>query len=71
MLVKIECPECNSEGNMSLSQAVYEGPYRCWKCKKLFTIRLEDSELKSCVPFSEEELARQKKIEALKAKFRK
>ena len=56
---------------MSLSQAVYEGPYRCWKCKKLFTIRLEDSELKSCVPFSEEELARQKEIEALKAKFRK
>ena len=77
MLFKIKCPECATEGKMSLVESIYEGPYKCWKCRALFTIKLENSELKSCEPLSQEELDReqeeldrQKEVEALKAKFR-
>ena len=70
MLAKIKCPECGTDGSFSLSDAIYEGPYRCWKCKTLFTIRMENSELKSCEPLSQEEFDRQQEIEAMRAKFR-
>ncbi len=71
MGVKIICPKCNTEGSLSLVESSYEGPYKCWKCRELFTIRMENNELKSCEPLSQEELDQQKEIEALKAKFKK
>lgn len=71
MLVKIKCPECDTEGTISLVEPSYQGPYRCWKCRQLFTIKLEDNELKSCQPLSQEEFDKFKEIEALKAKFKK
>ncbi len=71
MLVKIKCPECNTEGTISLVESSYQGPYRCWKCRQLLTIKLEDNELKSCQPLSQEEFDRLQEIEALKAKFKK
>ena len=46
MIAKIKCPECGIEGSFSLSDVSYEGPYRCWKCKALFTIKMENKELK-------------------------
>ena len=70
MIVKITCPKCATEGSFSLAEASYEGPYRCWKCRELFTIRMENNELKSCDPLSEEEFERQQEIEALKARFK-
>ena len=71
MLVKIKCPDCNTEGTISLVESSYQGPYRCWKCRQLFTIRLEDNELKSCQPLSQEEFEKLQEIEALKARFKK
>ena len=41
---------------MSLAQTLYEGPYRCWKCRSLFTIVLANNKLQSCKPLSEEDL---------------
>jgi len=70
MMVKIKCPECGTEGSLSLAESSYEGPYRCWKCRQLFTIKVENSELKSCQPLSQEEFDRQQEIEALKSKFK-
>ena len=70
MMVKIKCPACNSEGSLSLLESNYEFPYRCWKCRALFTIRLENNELKSCEPLSQEEFDRQQEMEALKGKFK-
>ncbi len=70
MIVKITCPKCNTEGSISLVESSYHGPYRCWKCRALFTIRMENNEVKSCTPLSEEELAKQQEIEALRAKFK-
>jgi len=54
-MLAIKCPECDVSGSISLNQAVYEGPYRCWKCRSLFMIRIENNELKLCTPLSEEE----------------
>ena len=71
MMMKIKCTECGVEGGLSLADAVYEGPYRCWKCRALFTIRIENDELKSCEPLSEEEFNRQQEIKALKDKLKR
>ena len=70
MIVRIGCPECDAESNLSLTEPTYQGPYRCWKCGELFTIKMENNELKSCESLSQEEFDRQQEIEALKAKFR-
>ena len=54
-MIEIRCPNCDSVGKMSLVQAIYEGPYRCWKCRSLFTIIIANKKLQSCTPMSEEE----------------
>ena len=69
MIIKIKCPKCETEVSVSLADTTYEGPYRCWKCKELVTIRLENNELKSCQPLSQEEFEKQQEIEALKKKI--
>ena len=70
MMVKIKCPECGTEGSLSFVESNYLGPYRCWKCRELFTIRMENNEVKSCEPLSQEEFNKQQEKEALKAKFK-
>ena len=70
MIAKIKCPECNIEGSFTLADSNYHGPYRCWKCRALFTIKMENNELKSCAPLSQEEFDKQQEIEALKNKFK-
>ena len=68
-MIKIKCPKCEVEGSMSLADLRYEGPYKCWKCRELFTIILEDNELKSAEPLSQEEFDKQLEIRALRAKL--
>ena len=69
-MAKIMCPECGTEGSFTLVEPVYQGPYRCWKCRGLFTIKMEDNELKSCESLCPEEFSKQQEGEALKAKFK-
>ena len=71
MLVKIKCTACNTEGTISLLESSYQGPYRCWKCRGLFSIHLENGQLKSCDPLSQEEFEKLQEAEALKRKFRR
>jgi len=71
MLVKIKCPECATEGTISLLESSYKGPYRCWKCRQLFAIKLENNKLQSCEPMNQEEFDKLQEIEALKKKFQK
>jgi transcription elongation factor Elf1 len=52
----IRCPDCNAETSLSLEQSAYKGPYRCWKCRGLFRVRIENKELQAYEPLSEEEL---------------
>ncbi|MFH1381506.1 MAG: hypothetical protein ABIH70_01275 [Chloroflexota bacterium] len=55
-MAKITCPKCGAESFFSLAQSIFQGPFRCSACKELFTIRIEDDELKSCEPLSPQEL---------------
>jgi hypothetical protein len=71
MLVKIKCPECDIEGTISLIEPSYQGPYRCWKCRRLFKISLKDNKLESCELLSQEDFEKLQEIEALKARFKK
>jgi len=71
MLIAINCPNCGTEGKMSLVDPVYEGPYRCWKCRALFTLRIEDNQVKSCEPLSQEEFDRQQELKAMQDKFKR
>lgn len=71
MIFKILCPKCHTDGSLSLVESSYRGPYRCWKCRELFTISLENGELKSWEPLSQEDFQRQQELEALRSKFRK
>jgi len=71
MITKIKCPECDTEGSLSLVESNYEGPYRCWKCKGLFTITIENNELTSCEPLSQEEFDRQQAAKELRDKFKR
>ena len=68
MLVKIKCPACQTECTMSLIQSSYKGPYRCWKCRALFTIELKNNKLKSYKALSEEMFKKQQETKAIKDK---
>jgi hypothetical protein len=46
-----------------LAQSAYEGPFRCGKCRGLFTIRIANRKLKSIEPLSEEEFEKQQQVE--------
>jgi DNA-directed RNA polymerase subunit RPC12/RpoP len=71
MMLKIKCPKCDVEGSLSLIEPNYHGPYKCWKCRALFTLDIEKNVVKSCEPLSQEEFEQQQQMEFLKAKLRK
>ena len=62
--MQIQCPRCSLKTGFLLTQSTYEGPFRCGKCRGLFTIRIEDKELKSIEPLSEEEFEKQQQVES-------
>lgn len=70
-LMTIKCPSCAKDGTISFLEKDYEGPYRCWKCHALFSIKIRDRRLVSSEPLSEEELKRQQEAESLRAKFKR
>ena len=64
-MIEIECPGCQSIGKMSLAQTLYEGPYRCWKCRSLYKIVLANDRLQSIDPITEEELEAWQELQKL------
>ena len=68
-MIIIKCPKCGTESSMSLTQMVFEGPYRCWKCKETFLIKIVNNKLESCEPLSQEEFEKiRQQIEAERGK---
>lgn len=57
----MECPACSAESDFALIEPTYEGPFRCWRCSSTFLATIENGELKSCRPISEEELGQYQK----------
>jgi hypothetical protein len=58
MLVNITCPKCNTSGGFSITDAYYIGPYKCWKCRAVLKINLENNRLISCEAMDAAEQAR-------------
>ena len=70
-MINITCPQCNTDGKISLIESPYEGPYKCWKCRELFNIEVHNGEVRSMTVLSQEEFNRQQELTAFKNKFRK
>ena len=67
-MLKIKCPQCGGEGGMSLAQADFKGPYRCWQCRNLYTITIKGKELVEIEPLSQQELDAWQALQKLKRK---
>lgn len=60
MQVNIKCPACNSDSSFFVVKNVFQGPFRCWKCKALFSTKVSNGELQLCEPLSVEDFEKQK-----------
>jgi hypothetical protein len=70
MLVNITCPKCNTSGGFSITDAYYIGPYKCWKCRAVLKINLENNRLVSCEAMDAAEQARFDQEQEAKKKSR-
>ena len=55
MIAKIICPSCQTMGQFSVEGGNFKGPYRCWKCRTLYTLDMVNSVVVSLQPLTEEE----------------
>jgi hypothetical protein len=55
MIAKITCPSCKTMGQFSVDGGNFKGPYKCWKCRALYTLDMVNSEVVSLTPLTEEE----------------
>jgi len=46
-MIEIVCPSCGITGKISLDQQVYNGPYRCWKCQRIFGLEIRENQVKA------------------------
>jgi hypothetical protein len=54
-----------------LVQSLYVGPHKCWKCRELFNIRIENNAVRSITPMTPEELELHRMQEENRAKSRR
>ena len=71
MLLTIKCPNCSTNGTMSLLNSTYQIAYRCWKCREFFNLSVEDNEVKSIIKLTPEEYQKMKEVEDLRSKFKR
>ncbi len=60
MQITIKCPACNSDSSFFVVKDVFQGPFRCWKCKALYTVKVRNGELKQCDALSQEDFDKAK-----------
>jgi hypothetical protein len=60
MQVTIKCPACNTDSSFFVAKNIFQGPFRCWKCKAMFTVKVKDGVLQVCDPLSNEDFEKQK-----------
>ncbi len=56
MFAQITCASCGTMGQFSVLEGNYKGPYRCWKCKALYTVEIQNGKVVSSQPMAESEL---------------
>jgi hypothetical protein len=60
MQVTIKCPACSTDSSFFIQKNLFQGPFRCWKCKALYTTKVKDGELLSCEPLNQEDFDKAK-----------
>jgi hypothetical protein len=60
MQVNIKCPACNSDSSFFIVKDAFQGPFRCWKCKALFTVKVRNGNLEKCDLLSQEDFDKAK-----------
>jgi hypothetical protein len=68
MQITIKCPACNTDSSFFIVKEVFQGPFRCWKCKALFTAKMRNGNLEMCEPLSQEDFDKQKAAKEAKKK---
>ncbi len=68
MQIDIKCPACNSDSSFFVIKDVFQGPFRCWKCKALFTLKVKEGEIQFCEPLKQEDFDKQKAEKAARRK---
>ena len=62
----VNCPKCADQSYFNL--ASYKGPYRCMKCKEVFNITIENSEVQSTEPINPKDTG---KLNLIKTYYKK
>ena len=65
-MANINCPKCNDQSYFNLG--IYKGPYRCMKCKEVFNITIENGEVQSTQPISQQDAS---KLNLIKTYYKK
>ncbi len=60
MQIDVKCTACNTDSSFFVAKNVFQGPFRCWKCKALFTLKAQNGEIKLLEPLSQESFDKQK-----------
>jgi hypothetical protein len=60
MQVNVKCPACSSDSSFFIAKTVFQGPFRCWKCKALFNLKVKNGEIQLLEPLSQEAFDKQK-----------
>ena len=67
-MLDIKCPNCKEISRVFLLDGKYNDPFRCWKCKSVFSVDIENNRVKSVVPMSQEDFDKWQEIQRLKKK---
>jgi len=65
----MKCPSCGAESKFSFVDNTYEGPRRCWKCRGIFKLKINDNVLIYCEPITEDEFKAMQEANALNHKM--
>jgi acetyl-CoA carboxylase beta subunit len=68
MQISVKCPACSSDSSFFVAKSVFQGPFRCWKCKGLFSLKAKNSEVQLLDPLSQEDFDKQKAAKEAKKK---
>lgn len=60
MQIHIKCSNCSADSSFFVAKNSFRGPFRCWKCKELFTLQAKNGEIQLLEPLSKEDFDKKK-----------
>jgi hypothetical protein len=68
MQITVKCPACGTDSSFFLAKTDFVGPFRCWKCSELFTMKIRSSAVQSLEPLTKENFDKAKADKAARRK---